>query len=223
MKKLFRLSAIAILLVAFVKLPLFAREPTNILAGFGIGAGQGKMSIEHSQIARYPTQAMTDKGFTAQRNSSLSSWALAWEFLVGYKHFLNDFVGFRYYGNIGIQHYKPISLVNKGQKIGFIDYTINADLLIDFWESELFAVGVLGGIGVGGTSFDRDAISKYLAVYDTRTGIPMGLADIQKHFLNINASVGFRFAVFQRVRRTGARICDDYVNGNAYAVCLYFT
>ena len=74
-------------------------------------------------------------------------------------------------------------------------------------------VGVLGGIGVGGTSFDKDAISKYLAVYDTRTSIPMGLADIQKHFLNINASVGFRFAIFQKVRRTGAKICDDYVNG----------
>ena len=74
-------------------------------------------------------------------------------------------------------------------------------------------VGVLGGIGVGGTSFDKDAISKYFAVYDTRTSIPMGLADIQKHFLNINASVGFRFAIFQKVRRTGAKICDDYVNG----------
>ncbi len=159
--------------------------------------------------------------FVNRYDSSAASWGVTYEFLVGYKHFLNDFVGFRYYGNIGIQHYKPISLTNKGQKIGFVDYTINADLLIDFWESELFAVGVLGGIGVGGTSFDKDAISKYLAVYyDTRTGIPMGLADIQKHFLNINASVGFRFAIFQKVRLKSAMTMSM---ANAYAVCLYFT
>ena len=214
MKKLTKL-AIALLITATFS-SLSAKEPTNIMIGFGIGAGQSKMSIEHPQIIKYPigtppSPTPTASGIT---DSSLSSWALAWEFMVGYKHFINDWVGFRYYGNVGVQHYKPISLAQKEQKIGFVDYTLNADLLIDFYETTGWAIGMLGGMGFGGTSFDKDAISKYLALYDARTGRNLGLANVSKHFFNVNASVGLRAVIFQKIRRTGARVCDDnYVNG----------
>ena len=216
MKKILKLFAIAFLITTFTNLPLFAKEPTNILVGFGIGGGQSKLSIEHPQIIKYPINiggAQNTPTASGIKDSSLSSWALAWEFMIGYKHFINDYVGFRYYANVGIQHYKPISFKSKEQKIGFVDYTLNADLLIDFYETTAWAIGMLGGMGFGGTSFDKDAISKYLALYDSRTGRNLGLANVQKHFFNVNASLGLRVAIFQKVRRTGARICDDFVNG----------
>ena len=208
MKKLTKL-AIAFLITATFS-SLTAKEPTNIMIGFGIGAGQSKLSQEYSQLSRDPTENLT--GWVAQKDRNLSSWAVAWEFLVGYKHFINDWVGFRYYGNIGIQHYKPVSFASNKQEIGFVDYTLNADLLIDFYETTGWAIGMLGGMGFGGTSFDKNAISKYLAEYNS-AGQPIGLANVSKHFFNVNASVGLRAVIFQKIRRTGARVCDDFVNG----------
>ena len=212
MKHIFKIFAII-----FVISSLNAKEPTNIMIGFGIGAGQSKLAMEHSRIMLDPPyngNNSTTPRWTPQHNSYLSSWALAWEFMIGYKHFINDFVGFRYYGNVGIQHYTAKSLGESGQKIGFVDYTLNADLLINFWESELISVGMLGGLGFGGTSFDKKAITQYMAVYSAENpNVPVGLADVQKHFINVNASVGARLTFFQKVRRTSARVCDKYING----------
>ena len=211
-------TILKLLLIAIFITPLFAKEPTNILVGFGIGAGQTKLSMEHSRVMLDPPyngNNSTTPRWNRHTNRYLSSEALAWEFMVGYKHFINDWVGFRYYGNVGIQHYEAKSLGDKSQKIGMIDYTLNADLLINFWENDLLSVGMLGGLGFGGTSFDKKAISQYLAVYSAANpNIPVGLADVQKHFLNVNASVGIRLTIFQKYRRTSAKVCDDeYVNG----------
>lgn len=205
-----------IIAIAFIALGLLhAKEPTNIMFGVGAGAGQSKISIRHSQVIKDPIYNVDAGGnattprWNPQSDMSLDSWAGTWEFLIGYKHFINDYVGFRYYGNVGIQHYKPSLFESKTQPIGFIDYTLNADLLINFYESDLLSVGILGGIGFGGTSFDKDAINKYMAVYDRNLGQPIGIANIQKHFFNVNASVGARITFFQKVRRTSERVCDD--------------
>ena len=206
-------------IVCLIFSSLFAKEPTNIMIGIGAGAGQSKINIRHSQVIKDPIYGVNNAGqptnlrWQPQSDMSLASWAVAWEFLVGYKHFINDWVGFRYYGNVGIQHYKPSLFESKTQPIGFVDYTLNADLLVNFWESDLLSVGVLGGIGFGGTSFDKDAINKYMAVYDRNLGRPIGIANISKHFFNVNASVGARLTFFQKVRRTSARVCDKYVEG----------
>lgn len=218
-KNLFTIFIVLAIATMFLGNYLYSKEPTNIMVGVGIGAGYSKLDIVHSHAAKYPIQ---DWGTTnplaplwaPQRDLSTSSWALAWEFLVGYKHFINDWVGFRYYANVGVQHYVAKSLGDKKQNIGFVDYTLNADLLIDFWESEFFAVGMFGGLGFGGTSFDKKAISQYMAVYSAANpNIPIGLADVKKHFLNVNASTGLRLTIFQKYRRTSARVCDKFVNG----------
>ena len=213
MKILVKIFAIALIATS---LSLSAKEPTNIMMGFGIGAGQSKIDIRHSQIIKDP---ITDNpGATGtptlrwnpQQDMSLASWAVAWEFLIGYKHFINDYVGFRYYGNVGVQHYKPSMFESKTQTIGFVDYTLNADMLINFYESDLLSVGILGGIGFGGTSFDKKAINQYMAVYDRNLGRPIGIANISKHFFNVNASVGARLTLFQKVRQISKRVCDNY-------------
>ena len=217
-KNLFAIFIVLAIATMFLGNYLYSKEPTNIMVGVGIGAGYSKLDIVHSHAAKYPLQGVDPNNpyqnlWGAQSDRSTSSWALAWEFLVGYKHFINDYVGFRYYGNVGVQHYVANSLGDKSQKIGFVDYTLNADLLIDFWESEFFAVGMFGGLGFGGTSFDKKAITRYMAVYDRDSGQPIGLANINKHFFNVNASVGLRFTIFQKNRLVKSRVCDEYIEG----------
>lgn len=212
MKNIFRLF-----LIAIFALPLSAKEPTNVLIGFGAGIGQTKLSEEHSQIMLDPIYNTFGSAlrWNAMTNKQLTSSAVAYEFLLGYKHFINDFVGFRYYGNVGFQHYQAKSLGDNKQNLGLIDYTLNADLLIDFYENEYFAIGIVGGLGFGATSFYSKAMSKYMGIYsatDNNT-VFVGEANVKKHFLNANASAGVRMAFFQKVRRTGARVCDKYVAG----------
>lgn len=203
-----------------------SKEPTNWMFGVGGGYGMTSLDMKHAHFLRYPVYRYFNGGaydknpdgsyklrFTPQTNASLSSWSGSWEFLVGYKHFVNDWIGVRAYANIGVQHYKPSLFESKTDPIGIIDYTINTDLLIDFYETESWAIGMLGGLGFGGTSFDKEAINKYMAVYDRETGKPIGRANIQAHFLNINASVGLRGVYFQKIRKVSARVCDDYVDG----------
>lgn len=67
-------------------LSVSAKYLVNIMLGFGIGVGQSKLNMKHSQIINDPIQTPT-AGSTALRwqpqpNRALSSWALAWEFLV---------------------------------------------------------------------------------------------------------------------------------------------
>lgn len=197
-----------------------AKEPTNIMFGIGGGYGSTSMEIKHSHLIRNPIYGfyqdgtLTTKRWPAQQNISLSSGAGAWEFLVGYKHFVNDWVGFRAYGNIGVQHYKPTMFESKTDPIGLIDYTVNADLLIDFYETEKWSIGMLAGLGFGGTSFDKKALNQYMYLYDRTTGQPIEKAKVQQHFFNANASVGLRGTYFQKVRRVSERVCDEkYVEG----------
>lgn len=195
--------------------PLCAKEPELIIIGAGVGTGQTRIDIEHSQVMRHPihggeTTAKKDQPmWDARYNTSSASWALAWEFLLGYKHFVNDWAGFRYYANVGVQHYKPTG--SNKERFGLIDYSLNADLLIDFYESEKWAFGVFGGVGFGGSSFHSDAINYYLDTYNANEQIPIGASDIKRHFFNINASAGVRVVIFQRTAiRGGVRTCDSY-------------
>lgn len=196
--------------------PLCAKEPELIIIGAGVGAGQTRIDIEHSQVMRHPILGGDTTGTQANKpmwdaryNTSSASFALAWEFLFGYKHFVNDWAGFRYYANVGVQHYKPTG--SNKEHFGLIDYTVNADLLIDFYESERWAFGVFGGVGFGGSSFHRDAINHYLDTYNANEQIPIGASDVKQHFFNITASAGVRVVIFQRATiRGGIRTCDSY-------------
>lgn len=212
-----KIKLLVISLLAFSS--LYAKEPAGIIIGVGVGEGRSEMSIEHAHIAKYPlvdlTQPIPKPMWTPQVDSSAGSWALAWEFLIGYKHFLNDVIGFRYYANVGIQHYKPVTYQSKKEPIGYVDYTLNADVLLNFYDSEIFAFGILGGVGLGGMSLDRKAISEYESIYNANGGvIPIGASDITKHFLSVNFSVGVRMIFFQKTTaRSGIRSCDSFYQG----------
>lgn len=200
---------------------LCAKEPAMIIIGAGAGEGRSEMNIEHAHIAKYPLvdlnpgPAGPQPQWNASVDSSAGSWAVAWELLIGYKHFLNDIIGFRYYANVGIQHYKPVTYQSKQQPIGYVDYTLNADVLFNFYDSESFTFGILGGVGLGGMSLDKKAINEYESIYNANAGvIPIGASDITKHFLNVNFSVGVRMIFFQNTgSRGGIRSCNSLSNG----------
>ena len=213
MRNISKILAIALLLTG----SLFAKEPENIIVGAGAGMGQSNLAIEHSQFARHPILDTVNSQpvMTPRINTSSSSWAVAWEFLVGYKHFINDIIGLRYYANVGIQHYKSTNANGKKtQPIGLIDYTVNADMLFDFYESEKVAFGVFGGVGFGGTSFTNSAVNHYMDMYNTAEAVPIGGTNITKHFVNINASAGLRINFFQKTNITGGiRVCNSFSQG----------
>lgn len=199
---------------------LCAKEPAGVIIGAGVGEGRSEMSIEHAHIAKYPLQSLDPNNplapqWTPQVDSSAGSWALSWEFLLGYKHFLNDIIGFRYYANVSVQHYKPVTYKSKKEPIGYVDYTLNADILFNFYDSESFAFGILGGVGLGGMSLDRKAINEYESIYNANAGvIPIGASDITKHFLNVNFSAGVRMIFFQKTTiKGGIRSCDNFSQG----------
>lgn len=210
-----------VLLISSVLTFTAAKEPTNIMIGIGAGYGNTSIGIHHSHAIRNPIYNWSTKPggqfnqlegqrWVSQQDSTLQSWALGWEFLIGYKTFINDYVGFRAYANIGVQHYKPTLYESKSDPIGLIDYTINTDLLINFYESQKFSIGILGGAGFGGLSFAPGAVDKYIYAFTRDSLIPVKIKDIQKHFWNLTASAGIRATVFQKIRHIERRTCEDY-------------
>lgn len=194
--------------------PLCAKEPPAVIIGAGVGEGQTLIEFEHPLIAKIPLVNDTNQPYwTALSDPApLKSWALAWEFVLGYKHFINNLIGLRYYANIGIQHYKPSD--SKQTPIGIIDYTANADLLIDFYNSDSVAFGIFGGVGFGGTSFSNQAANNYLNTYNAYSSVPIGASDIKRHFMNVNFSAGVRLVAFQKVSLSGGtKNCEGYDKG----------
>ena len=205
----------------FLGAELSAKEPTNWLFGFGIGAGLSQIDLKYSDSVR--TGAGTGiQGFQQLQDSNTKDWGVAWEFLVGYKHFLNDYVGFRYYANVGAQHYKDEIFTAGKVKAGIIEYTANADILLNFYNSELFTFGILGGFGIGGAYFDSPALETFRNRYGPTAENPGNFAEswydsdlykIKKHHLSASLSVGIRANIFQKIRKINDRVCSNGADG----------
>lgn len=204
----------------FLGAELSAKEPTNWLFGFGIGAGLSTIDQKYSDSA-YINFAGWNMG-PIQIGTNAKDWGVAWEFLVGYKHFLNDYVGFRYYANVGAQHYKDEIFTAGKVKAGIIEYTANADILLNFYNSELFTLGILGGFGIGGAYFDSPALETYKRMWGPNEKNPTwfadrdsysGMAKIKKHHLSASLSVGVRANIFQKIRNVEQRVCNNGADG----------
>ncbi len=87
---------------------------------------------------------------TLDINDNYTSNGLSYGFVVGYKQFFNDYVGFRYYVNTDIYHNMSKT---KGDdevyKIIVVNYGVNVDLLYDFVVTEIADFGGFVGIGLG--------------------------------------------------------------------------
>ena len=211
----------ALLAVAIFNTSLSAKEPTNWIFGFGIGAGLSQIE------EKYPDSAVTNIHNWTFFNTPVArpivkDWGVTWEFLAGYKHWLNDWVGFRYYANVGAQHYKDDIFTAGKVKAGIIEYTANADMLLNFYNSEFFTFGILGGFGIGGAYFDSPALDSYERRWGPNESNPTNFIDresydniykTKKHHLSASLSVGTRFNIFQKIRNVSARTCDTGADG----------
>ena len=95
-----------------------------------------------------------------RRNSdtTTSGNGLSYGGVIGYTHnVLTPYVGLRYYINLLANHGSTDSKIDK--KPSYFDYTANVDLLINFYTSPSFTIGVFGGIGGGGRYFFFKEIS----------------------------------------------------------------
>ena len=209
------------LAMAFLCTSLNAKEPTNWIFGFGIGAGKSQIEQKFSDSANVNWGNIFTMG-NYRAGTKVQDWGVTWEFLAGYKHWLNDWVGFRYYANVGAQHYKDDIFTAGKVKAGIIEYTANADLLLNFYNSELFTFGILGGFGIGGAYFDSPALETYERMYGPSADNPTWFADrasygdmgkTKKHHLSASLSVGARFNIFQKIRNVAARTCNTGEDG----------
>ena len=215
-----------ILLIAMCGSALSAKESANWILGVGVGYGATQIDIKYPESTRNQLGIAIGGGqntwisYNPGINASAKSWGINYEILVGYKHFLNEYIGFRYYANVGAQNYKDANFSNDKNTIGVIEYTANADLLINFYDSPDFSFGILGGFGVGGATFDSSALKSYERDWGAATdstqfneAMYSGIGTIYKHHFSASVSVGVRFNFFQQIRAAGQVICSAGSDG----------
>lgn len=206
----------ALFVIAVFVGALKAQEPSSWFVGFGGGYGKTQIDRKYSSSAKTGGMnvAWNPGTWNNQSDSRSSSWGFNFEGLVGYKHFLNDYLGFRYYANIAAQFYKDATFSSDKTKIGVIDYALNADLLLNFYNSPAFSFGIFGGFGVGGAYFDSPEISRYESYYggakdSTRFTESQfaGIGEVYRNHFSATLSVGARVNLFQQIS-TGQRVCN---------------
>ena len=208
---------------------LYGKESANWIFGVGFGYGATQIDEKYPESTRNKLGIPVGGGqntwlgnFNEGKNTSAKSWGINYEILVGYKHFVNDYIGFRYYANVGAQNYKDAVFSNNKNTIGIIEYTANADILLNFYNSELFTFGILGGFGIGGAYFDSPALKAFRNRFGPTANSPNNFAEpwfgkdlytIKKHHLSASLSVGVRANIFQKIRNVEQRVCNNGADG----------
>ena len=214
--------AIALFFVGALHCALNAKEPSSWFVGAGGGYGQTAIDRLYSASAKSGGIGVTWAAGTwiDQVDTHYKSWGLAFEALVGYKHFLNDYLGLRYYANVAGQFYKNPIFSNDKNTLGVLDYTINADLLINFYDSQSFTFGIFGGFGVGGAHFDSPELNRYENYYggakDSTTYTQYefaGVGEVWRNYVSATINAGVRINIFQSLRGSGHIICGAGIDG----------
>lgn len=189
-------------------------EPTNWMFGVGVGSGVSQIDRNYSESASNKI-GMTWINWEDIYSSTVKDWGVNWEILLGYKHWINEWIGFRYYATVGAQHYKDEVFTAGKVEAGVIEYIGNADLLINFWTAEAWSIGMFAGLGVGGAYFNSKALDTYESLWvnktpNTAVGDPVyaGEGKIYKHHVSASVNLGLRGSFFQKVRNVEARKCD---------------
>lgn len=204
-----------------------AKESANWFFGIGGGYGRTAIDIKYSEATKNQLGISTGGGlnqwlsYTPGVDIYSKSWGINYEILLGYKHFVNNYIGFRYYANVGAQNYKDANFSNNKETIGVIEYTANMDLLINFYKGPSFSFGIFGGFGVGGATFDSDLLKEYEKVWGAAidstqlTERPMyeGVGTIYRHHFSANVNVGVRINLFQQIRATNSVVCSAGSDG----------
>ena len=205
---------------------LSAKESANWIIGVGFGYGATNIAIKYPESTRNQLGFAIGGGqntwtsYNPGINQSAKSWGFAYEVIVGYKHFINDYIGLRYYANVSAQNYKDAHFSSNKNSVGVIEYTANADLLINFYESVNFSFGIFGGFGVGGATFDSPVLDSYKSDWGGNRdstqfteAMYSGIGEVYKHHFSASASVGVRINIPQQLRNAGQLVCSAGSDG----------
>lgn len=135
MGNLFRICVLCLFLGVLAN----AQENNGVFLGFEAGAGEQKLTTDGNGIA------YTIKGS-----------AIVFGGKLGYKHLFIDIIGIRAY--VGADYGETRVRFADGQSGVFsgITYTVNLDVLLNFYNSENVALGVFAGLGIGGQTAEDD-------------------------------------------------------------------
>lgn len=210
------MKAIRIVLATLLVVGLAnAKEPTNWMFGVGLGGGVSQIDEQYSDSAASDMGLNLNDKWKHKKSSTVKDSGFNWEILLGYKHWINDWVGFRYYASVGAQHYKDEVFTAGKVEAGVVEYIGNADVLVNFWTAESWSVGMFAGLGVGGAYFNSKALNTYANKWSGR--VPTGYetdpiykdeGKVYKHHVSASVNVGLRGSFFQKVRNLEARKCD---------------
>lgn len=186
-------------------LPLCVMTATSLLWGGAVENDGGFIGIEFGaglNKAEYEYSKFSQTMQNPPKNNSVSQWGYNYGFTLGYKHFKNEWLGFRYYGIFRALHNDL--RVSVGRNIATMSYGVNADLLVNLYSSEAWQFGLFGGIFVGGVTYH----SKYLQEYESVLTILGG--KVKKTFVSSAINAGIRFNIVQRVRQESKKTCEPH-------------
>lgn len=113
---------------------------------------------------------------------------------IGYKYFFKDWVGIRGYGSVNYTetsfHAKD-NQSNLPYEISNISYSLNADALFNFYNTEIYNLGAFVGIGLGGQNWKGDVRmygvntnESYMGFYaDAKIGLRVNAANHGAEFI----------------------------------------
>lgn len=199
---------------------LHTAEPSSWYVGVGGGYGLTQISKTYSSSSKTGGLNVTWIEWWNQRDSHYKSSDFAFEALIGYKHFLNDYLGLRYYANIGAQLYRDNTFSSGKVAIGVVDYTANADLLLNFYTNPRLSVGIFGGFGVGGAYFDSPEIKRYERYWGGAKDSTLytqsefnGVGEVFRNHFSASINTGARINFFQQLRGVGQVVCKPSGDG----------
>lgn len=155
--------------------------------GFGLGSGGGGAMIDVI-VPNKMTKGKASQNF------------IYYDFKAGYRYFLNEWFGLRGYARLKYSNAKNAStfdtpaiptLVEQDFSVNIIDYDANLDLLFNVYATKDYYVGLLSGVGMGGSNLgyrDRFLGNQNTNTYQTNLKVGASL-NAHNHSVELTAEV----------------------------------
>ncbi|RDU65084.1 outer membrane beta-barrel protein [Helicobacter sp. MIT 14-3879] len=163
------------------------REKNGIFIGFEIGNGETMFKQDFASVGNTYYY-----GIDMKISSNLYGGK------VGYKYFFNDYVGIRGYFNLDYQGalYKLKGSVGSNSQSSnvytdLLNFGINADVLVNFYNTNFLNVGLFAGLGIGGVKSEVqiDANKDDMIAFDTNFKVGLRLNIEQNHGVEFVAKI----------------------------------
>ena len=125
-------------------------EADGAFVGVGIGYGMLNWQLSHYRWEKDSTNIF-------DRNADKNAFGVSYDFIAGYKHFFNPYLGARYYASFGAYH--GALKADGFSRVDMIDYGVNADFLANVYANANLNFGLFFGLGIGGNTI----VGKYVS------------------------------------------------------------